>query len=180
MAGNPQILHSKHGRDFGFGYKNELIVRDAARGGRDDAQVLIWSVARVEIDTADVLTLRATPIEIVAAPGALKAIIVDHVEVFLDFNTVAYVDEADEDLSFRYTDENGIEVCAPLDGSDFIDSAVDISAYSPGIITDAAQGFVPTVNAAVVATTNTGEVETGNSPLFVHMYYRIVDTVLTL
>ncbi len=177
---NPQILHSKHGRDFGFGYKNELIVRDEDRGGRADAQVLIWSIVKVEILTAEVLALRATPIEIVAAPGALKAVIVNHVEVFLDYGGTAYVGAAGEDLSFRYTDNAGIEVCAPFDEATFIEIAADTFGYAPGVIADAAQGFVPTVNAAVVATMNGGEVATGNSPLFVKMYYRIVDTALTL
>ncbi len=176
---NPQILHSKYGRNFGFGAKNELIVRDEARGGLNDAQALVWSIARVELLTAEVLVLRATPIEIVAAPGALKAIIVDHVEVFLDFNSIGYVADAGDDLSFRYTDETGIEVVPPIDGADFTDEVVDTFAYSPGIITDAAQGFVPVVNAAVVASMNGTEVITGNSPIFVHLYYRIVDTVLT-
>ena len=176
---NPQILHSLYGKQAGFGPKNELILSDTARDGLVDAQVLVWSIARVEILTAEVLALRATPIVIVAAPGALKAVIVDHVEVFLDYNSIAYVDDAGDDLSFRYTDESGIEVVAPIDGADFTDNAADIYAYSPGVITDAAQGFVPVVNAAVVASMNNGEVITGNSPIFVHMYYRIVDTVLT-
>ena len=176
---NKQILHSIHGRQIGLGPDNELILSDTARGGLADAQALVWSIARVEIATADVLTLRASPVEIVAAPGALKAIIVDHVEVFLDYNSIAYVDDAGDDISFRYTDESGIEVVAPIDGADFTDNAADIFAYSPGVITDAALGFVPTVNAAVVASMNNGEVVTGNSPIFVHLYYRIVDTVLT-
>ena len=176
---NPQILHSLYGKQAGFGSKNELILSDTARGGLVDAQALVWSIARKEITTAQVLALRATPIEIVAAPGALKAIIVDHVEAFIDYNSTAYVDDAGDDLSFRYTDNSGIEVCAPIDGADFLDNAADIFAYSPGVITDAALGFVPTVNAAVVVTVNNSEVITGNSPIFIHLYYRIVDTVLT-
>ncbi len=176
---NPQILTSLHGRKFGLGPENEAIFDDTSRDGLLNAQALIWSIARVEIATADVLTLRASPVEIVAAPGALKAIIVDHVEVFLDYNSIAYVDDAGDDLSFRYTDENGIEVVPPIDGDEFIDNAADTYAYSWGFVTDGAQGMVPTVNAAVVATMNNGEVVTGNSPLFVHLYYRIVDTTLT-
>lgn len=176
---NPKILTSLHGKEFGLGPNNELIVDDEDRGGLTDAQALVWSIARVELLTAEILALRATPIEIVAAPGALKAIIVDHVECFLDFNATGYVAGAGEDLSFRYTDETGIEVCPPIDGADFIDEVVDTFAYSPGVETDAAQGFVPVVNAAVVASMNSGEVATGDSPVFVHLYYRIVDTVLT-
>ena len=176
---NPKILTSLHGAKFGLGRKNEAIFDDTSRDGLISAQALVWSIARVEIDTADVLTLRASPVEIVAAPGLLKAVIVDHVEVFLDYNSIAYVDDAGDDLSFRYTDENGIEVVPPIDGADFIDNAADIYAYSWGVVTDAAQGIVPTVNAAVVCTMNTGEVVTGNSPLFVHLYYRIVGTELT-
>ncbi len=178
---NPQILHSKYGRNFGFGAKNELIVRDEARGGRNDAQALVWSISRVELATGDILALRATEIEIVAAPGALKAIIVDHVECFLDWSGgTGYTAGAGEDLSFRYTDNAGIEVVPPIDGADFIDNTADTFAYSPGVITNAAQGFVPVVNAAVVASMNSGEVTLGDSPVFVHLYYRIVDTVLTL
>ena len=180
---NPQMDYSFRSdatkQLMGLGANNELILDDTARDGLADAQALIWSIARVEILTAEILALRATPIEIVAAPGALKAIIVDHVEVFLDFNSTGYVAQANEDLSFRYTNASGIEVVAPIDGADFMDQTADAFAYSPGVETDAAQGFVPVVNAAVVASMNTGEVVTGNSPVFVHLYYRIVNTVLT-
>ena len=176
---NKQILHSLHGRQIGLGPDNELILNDSARGGRPDAQSLVWSIARVEILTAEILALRATPIVIVAAPGALKAVIVDHVECFLDYNSTGYTAGAGEDLSFRYTDETGIEVVMPIDGADFMDNTADTFAYSPGVETDAAQGFVPVVNAAVVASMNSGEVTLGNSPVFVHLYYRIVDTTLT-
>ena len=178
MAG-PQILHSIYGKQAGFGPKNELILSDTARGGLVDAQALIWSIARVELLTAGILALRATPIVIVAAPGALKAVIVDHVEVYLNFNSTAYTVDANEDLSFRYTNNSGIEVCAPIDAADFMDNGADIFAYAVGVETDAAQGFVPVVNAAVVATMNTGEVTLGNSPVIVNLYYRIVSTVLT-
>ena len=176
---NVKILTSQHGRKFGLGPKNELILDDTGRGGDMNAQALVWSIARVELLTAEILALRGTPIEIVAAPGALKAIIVDHVEVFLDYNSTGYTTDAGEDLSFRYTNNSGIEVCAPIDGDDFMDNTADIFAYSQGVITDAAFGFVPVANAAIVAAMNTGEVTVGNSPVFVHLYYRIVDTVLT-
>ena len=176
---NPQILHSKYGRNFGFGAKNELIVRDEARGGLNDAQALIWSIARVTLATGDILALRGTNIDIVAAPGALKAVIVDHVECWLDWSGgTGYTAGAGEDLSFRYTDEAGIEVVPPIDGADFIAQVADTFAYSPGVETAADQGMVPVVNAAVVASMNTGEVTLGDSPVIVHMYYRIVDTVL--
>lgn len=180
---NPQMDYSFRSdatkQLLGLGANNELILDDTARLGLADAQALIWSIARVELLTAEILVLRATPIEIVAAPGALKAIIVDHVECFLDFNSTGYVADAGDDLSFRYTDESGIEVVAPIDGADFMDQVADEYAYSAGLVTDAAFGFVPVVNAAVVASMNGTEVITGNSPVFVHLYYRIVSTVLT-
>jgi len=178
---NQQIQHSLHGREIGLGLKNELILRDEARGGLNDAQALIWSIARVNLTTAQILALRGTEIAIVAAPGALKAVIVDHVECFLDWSGgTGYTAGAGEDLSFRYTDNAGIEVVPPIDGAAFIAAVADTYAYSWGVVTDAAQGMVPTVNAAVVATMNSGEVTLGDSPVVVNLYYRIVDTVLTV
>ena len=176
---NPQIQHSLHGREIGLGLKNELILRDEARSGLNDAQVLVWSIARVTVTTAQVLALNATPITLVAAPGALKAIIVDHIELYMDYAGTQYVDDAGDDLAFSYTDGSGIQVCPPIDGADFIGLAADAYAYTPGVEPNAVQGMVPVVNAAVVISMLTGEVITGDSDIIVHTYYRIVDTVLT-
>ena len=175
---NANILTSLHGRAFGLGPKNELIVNDEDRGGRADAQALVWSIKRGQLTSAQILALNATPITLIAAPGAGKAIVVDHAEFFLDYNSTGYTVGAGEDLVLRYTDGSGALVTLPVDGDDFLDLTADATAYAPGMVQADSQGFVLTANAAVVAHIQTGEITGGDSPINYAVYYRVIDTAL--
>ena len=175
---NPEILTSLHGRRLGLGPKNEVIVNDEDRGGDAKAQALIWSIARGQLTSAQILALNATPISVIAAPGAGKAILVHHAEFFLDYNSAGYVAGAGEDLVLRYTNGSGALVTLPVDGADFIDQTADTFAYAPGMIQADDQGLVLTANAAVVAHIQSGEVITGNSPVNYAVYYRVIDSTL--
>jgi hypothetical protein len=136
--------------------------------------------ATVTITTAQVLALAGTPIEIVPAPGAGKAVVVDHALFFLDYNSIAYNGvAAGEDLSLRYTDENGTQIMQ-LETTGFIDQTNDELRYVyPNTdLTDGAVVLIPTANAAVVVNMLTGDILTGNSPLIIRAYYRIIPTTL--
>jgi hypothetical protein len=60
-------------------------------------------VATGTIGTADVLQLNATPVEVIATPGANKAIVVDEIQLFLDYGSATYVADAGDDLTVEYS-----------------------------------------------------------------------------
>lgn len=78
------------------------------------------------IAAAAVATLNATPVEMLPAPAAGFAIIVDYIWWFLDFGTVQYDGTAPgEDLVAKYTNAAGDEVCGPVDHLGFGDAVAD-------------------------------------------------------
>lgn len=126
------------------------------------------------IATGAVLTLNATPISVVAAPGANVYTEFLGAYILLDYESAAYVDDAAEDLVFKYTDENGSEVSMQADGSLF-DGTADALVWVPPVGASGAVGAVTMVaNAAIVLHLLTGEWITGDSPLKVRVYHRQV------
>lgn len=175
---NPNILKSLHGHELGLGSKGELIVNQQRNGGLRTAQAHVWSIAKGQLTSAQLLAMNATPISLIAAPGADKAIIVDHAEFFLDFNTTGYTVGAGEDLVLRYTDGSGSLLTLPADGADFLDATADAFAYAPGMVQADDQALVLTANAAVVAHIQSGEITGGDSPINYAVHYRVIDTTL--
>ena len=134
----------------------------------------------VTISAAEVVLLSAAPIEIIPAPGAGKANIIERALLFLDHGGTDYDNiAAGEDLSFRYTDENGTQIMQ-VEATGFLDASADALRYAyPTVdLSGHALVLVPTANAAVVLNMLTGNIATGNSPLVVRAYYRIIPTTL--
>jgi len=128
--------------------------------------------ADVTITTGQLLALNATPKTLVAAPGAGKAIIVEDLQLFLDYNSVAYNGvAAGEDLELRYTDGSG-QLVSTIETTGFIDQTSDQFRHVRPVTTAA---MTPVANAAVVLRLASGEVATGNSPLLARIRYRTVD-----
>lgn len=127
------------------------------------------------ITTAQVLALFATPIEVVAAPGANIALQFLGAHVLLDFNSAAYVDDADEDLVFKYTNAAGKTISQEIDGS-LLDDGADMLAFVGPAGTDPIVA-AEVANAAIVVHVLTGELITGDSPLKIRLYYRQVRVV---
>ncbi|MFH1158770.1 MAG: hypothetical protein V1721_07855 [Pseudomonadota bacterium] len=128
----------------------------------------------VHVSSAEILTLNATPVQLVAAPGANKFIMFLGAVLFLDYNSIAYAGIASgEDLYIKYANASGSGVCG-CETTGFLDQASDqyrVSApYGP-----VTPGIVPQMNAALVLHLITGEITTGNSPMGIRVYYRIVD-----
>lgn len=127
----------------------------------------------VVVATGEVLALNATPKQLVAAPGSGKAIIVEDIQLMLDYNSIAYNGVAGgEDLEVRYTDGSGALV-ATIETTGFIDQAADEYRQVFPVTTAATESVA---NAALVLRLATGEIATGNSPLKVRVRYRTVDT----
>ncbi len=141
-------------------------------GGNVVATDVAVQTADVTIATAAVKTLNATPVELVAAPGAGKAIIPIDMQFFLDFATAAYDGiAAGEDLEVRYTDGAG-QLVATIEATGFMDAGADAFRHS---YPASAAATAPAANAALVLRMATGEIATGDSPLKVRTRYRVVD-----
>lgn len=124
-----------------------------------------------EITTAQMLALFGTPITVVAAPGADKAIIVDAIVLFLDFNTIGYTVPGTSELSFKYTNAAGLEILQ-LETTGFLDVVADATR----VVKPAVALMNPTANAAVVVQVLIANVTAGNSPLKIRVYYRTIAT----
>lgn len=127
----------------------------------------------VLVSTAQVLALNAAPVIAVPAPGAGNYLQFLGAIVLLDFNSAAYVDDAGEDLVFKYTDESGAAVSQAVDG-DVFDGTADVLAFFNPLNADAAT-LAGAVNAPIVLHLLVGEWITGDSPLKVRTFFRTVD-----
>lgn len=127
----------------------------------------------VTVTTEEVLLLNTTPVELVEAPGAGKALILDEATLLLDYATVKYdgIDGA-EDLNIRYTDGTGALV-ATVETTGFLDQEADALRH---VKAAAAAAFAPVADAALVLFMSTGNIATGDSPLKVRVRYHVVNT----
>lgn len=113
--------------------------------------------AEVSITNAEFLAIRATPKQLVAAPGAGKVLEFVALQLFFD-RTAAYTETADN-LAVRYLDGTGVIVSQAIETTGFVDAAGDaITNGLPKI--DALATATQGVNRALVLH-NTGDGEFG-------------------
>ena len=124
--------------------------------------------AVVVLTTAQARALNATPITIVPAPGAGKAVVVygalAHKPVGTAFGGIA----GTEDIDVRYTDGSGALILN-VELTGFLDQATVQTRYAPAGNAD----ITPVANAAVVLS-NSGAI-TGGSSVTIRVQYRILD-----
>lgn len=126
----------------------------------------------VDIPAAAVLALNATPVTVVPAPGAGKALILLSAALWLDYGGTAYAGIASgEDLAIKYTDANGATL-ATIETTGFMDATADAFRYVAAVTTAA---ITPIVNAPLVLHLLTGEITTGDSPLRLRVLYREIN-----
>ena len=118
------------------------------------------------ITSAQVLTSFTTPIELVPAPWAWKAIRVESIIATVDYNSAAYA--TNTTLEARYTNWSGTKVSADI--AWLLTATADKYVSVGGLEAE----LVLTANAPVVVRTATGNPATGNSPITVTVNYRIV------
>jgi len=130
-----------------------------------------------QVTSAQVLALFATPITLVAAPGAGRFLALEAVMIHLPFNSAAYAGiAAAEDLAVRYTGAAGL-IVAQVEATGFLDAVADATRYAtPVAFTAAPTDVTPVLNAPLVLHMTTAEVITGDSPLNVTTLYREFDT----
>lgn len=171
----PSIQTSLHGRRFGLGPNSELIFNDA-NAGLQDARVRPMATARRTLTNAEVLALNATPIQLVAAPGAGKVLIPHRLVAYKAAGT-AYVAAAGEDLAIIHT---GGSALITLDSNGFLDQATAETRLGERVpVSPAVLDLNALSNLALEATILVGEVATGTSDIVVDLEYEVLDLVFT-
>lgn len=158
---------SNYQTDAGFLQDGEgLFLKNSASILRDSGSQGLQ--ATVTLTAAQILALHSTPISIIAAPGAGKAILPTKVEAFYDYNSAAYANIASgDDLFLKYTDGSG-GTTVTIETTGFIDQTTDQHRFTlnSGTIT-------PTANAALVASLG-GAVTDGNGTVTLRVEYDVV------
>lgn len=137
----------------------------------------VYGVAEGTISSAEILALHTTPKELIAAPGAGKIVIIDDIEMLLDYGSAAYVrDGGNEEFVVEYA-TGGVDIWAPATATDtFLTNASDAWRFvKPTIYDAAAANFDPATadNEAVQATITNSEVTTGDSDIKYKIRYRV-------
>ncbi len=121
------------------------------------------------ITSAQILALNSTPVQVVAAPGAGNAIIVDQFTAELVYNSVAYTNSSQFYLG--YGTSNGGFASSPACPLYFITaSANEICIGAPNSTATAAAN----VANKALSLMNTGANATGNSPITYWIWYHVL------
>jgi len=126
-----------------------------------------------KLTSAQVKALKGTPIQLVAAPGADKAVVPEAIVVEVDYGGSNAFTETGDDLSIGYS--GGAEIME-IESTGLIDQTNDEWRY---ITFEHAETFVPEENKAVVITNLDDEIAgnaAGDNTVQVRLYYRIVPT----
>lgn len=161
-------------------YGGNLVLDQAEVNADDPAAPAVGerqgpSFVDVQLTNAQILALNATPINIIAAPGAGRAIVVDRLYLRLEAGT-AYTEVGGQDTVLEYAD--GVDILT-IDGTGFFtDAGVQRRVFEAGTLADAIAGLTPSVNSAVRLFKTTAELGGGAAArnLSVRAFYHIVDT----
>ena len=131
---------------------------------RDNVARSIPSFKDVTLSATQMDTLNATPVELVAAPGAGKALIVDHVVAYVAPVSAAF-ELGSGVLDVKYTGTSGT-VAAEFTNA-FVESASAAVAKAYG------RDVIAVANAALVAHCS-ADVTSGDGKVYLRVYYRTV------
>lgn len=131
--------------------------------------------AEVSLTSANIKALRATPKELVAAPGAGKFIELISAQLLLDATATAYTESADN-MAIKYENGSGTTVSETIEATGFIDQTADtILKVAPAA--SAATAATAAVNKALVLhNTGDGEYATGTGVMRAKIAYRVHTT----
>lgn len=169
---NRDIIKSLHGRQVGLGFDSTLVVN--TKTGRDQDQEVIGQSITVFVTSAQLLALFTTPVQIIPAPGAGRFILVHKWMAYKPAGTAYSGVAAGEDLTLKYTNASGAQVASPIEATGFLDQATAQTAWatSKGSADNATPASVLAVaNAPVMAHMLVGEITTGNTGVFIKVWY---------
>lgn len=171
------MLTSIHGRRFGLTPEGGLVL-NKQKSGR---QSLLGQSIVTRVTSAQVLALFATPISILAAQGAGIAIVPTRVAIYKPAGTAYAGIAAGEDLVLKYTNASGAQCSGVIETTGFLDqtTAQTRVAHPPSAMGSAVGDYAPVANAAIVLHLLTAEITTGDSDLYVQLWYDLMETVFT-
>jgi hypothetical protein len=134
---------------------------------------VVLKTANVSLTNAMVLALRATPIELVAAPGAGKFLEFISAEIIFDY-VGAYTESADN-LAVKYENGSGVQVSQDIETTGFLDATADTKTNALAKINTITAKTGCENKALVLHNTGDGEFGGGNAAnaLRVRTAYRV-------
>lgn len=135
----------------------------------DNGAFVQEKVKAVKITSAQLLALNATPITLIDAPGANKMLEFLGASVHKPAGTAYAGIAAGEDLAIKYTNGSGAQVNTSLETTGFLDQTTKQTRLTRPIVTE----YTPVLNASLVLHLLSGEITTGDSPLYLTIRYRI-------
>jgi hypothetical protein len=133
---------------------------------------------RVQVTSAELLALFATPISVLSAPGAGFAHIFKRATIAKPAGTAYAGIAGGEDLSFKYTNASGLAL-AGCETTGFLDqTSVQVREVFAYTQVSGISQITPVDNAAVVIHLLVAEIITGNTPLNIDIFYDTVRTVV--
>lgn len=166
--------------------QGEADADDPGADPRGEYERLGGSFVDVQLDDAQILALAAAPITILQSPGALRAIVVDAVFMFLDVVDGAYDDvAADGDLNLRYVGGGDASAGFNIQADGFIDAAADAArffAHAHDYVAEASLVVTPEVDVGIEIDNDGAEFttvanDTAANTLSIRVYYHIIDMV---
>jgi hypothetical protein len=126
------------------------------------------------ISAAQVLALNATPRILVPAPGLGRFLVFKGMHIHKPAGTAFAGIAAGEDLAVKYTDVNGLQV-GSAETTGFLDQATaQTRQVHPYGIASGSSAITPVVASPLVLHLLTGEITTGNTPLRIQVFYKVV------
>lgn len=126
------------------------------------------------VTSAQLLAMFATPVSVIPSPGAGLAIVLESGTIHKPAGTAYGGIAVGEDLTFKYTDQAGLEV-AQIETTGFLDQATaQTRTFKTFGAASLISSITPVANAAIVIALLAGEIITGTSALHVRLNYRIV------
>lgn len=128
--------------------------------------------AAVEVSSAELLAINATPKTLVAAPGAGFTTILHRALLVLNWNSVAYANNGV--LGIYETNAAGALLTGTLTLASFLAATADTQKELHPTAASATTGLTRLDNKALVLTQATGESINGDSPVSVRLWYSTV------
>lgn len=166
------ILTSMHGRKVGIGSDGNIILNRGTQ--RDQDQEVLHRSVCVFVTSAQLLALFTTPITIVPAPGAGRFTMVRKWMAYKPAGTAYAGIALTEDLVLKYTNAAGAQVASPIEATGFLDQATAQTAWAStkGSADNATPASaLAAANAAVVAHMLVGDITTGDTGVFIKVWY---------
>jgi len=130
--------------------------------------------AEIRIPTAQVLTLNDNPLQIVASPGAGNTIVATALYVTMDYNAATYANGGHLELNYGADGSRAIAVDVGLVTAGDDENRYFHDTFGSTTLTD----LSGVSNQGLFVQAETAEFITGDSDLYVRVYYRIVPTLL--